>query len=172
MQRRPAALAALAGIAGLFAPWPAPAIDPGTAKGHLQFGARRHELRHVQAVKNPGHPKRLWILLTTVEITVREAADPGAVAALAASGKLRGVRLGVDAAAPNPNELQGALLLGKEDAPGGEIVFGAGGEKLWERLSAGHNRVGGTLRYTREAGSGGTPSWTLDASFSAPVFGK
>ena len=46
---------------------PTPAIDPGTVQGHLQFGTGRHELRHVQAVRNPGNPKRLWILLTTTE---------------------------------------------------------------------------------------------------------
>jgi hypothetical protein len=126
----------------------------------------------VQAVKVPGNPKRLWILLTTAEIPVKEAADPAAVAALAASGRLRGVRLAVDAASPNPRQLQGALLLGKAEAPAGEIVFGAGGDQFWERLFAGNNRVGGTLRYTREAGPDGTPSWTLDASFSAPVFGR
>ena len=122
-------------------------------------------------MRSPGRPKRLWILLTTAEVSYREAADPAAVAALVASGKLRGVRLSVDAVAPNARELQGALLLGKDDAPGGEIVFGAGGEKLWERLSAGHNRVGGELRFSREAGLGGTPSWTVVARFSAPVFG-
>ena len=170
MQRRFATFALLVGAA--LASAPTPAIDPGTVQGHLQFGTGRHELRHVQAVRNPGNPKRLWILLTTTEISVKEAADPAAIAVLAASGRLRGVRLAVDAASPNPRELQGALLLGKAEAPAGEIVFGVGGEPFWERLFAGNNRVGGTLRYTREAGSGGTPSWTLDATFSAPVFGK
>ena len=172
MQRRPAALAVLVAAVTALASSPAPAIDPGTVDGHLQFGSQRHALSHVQAVRNPGNPKRSWILLTTAEISVKQAADPAAVAALAASGKLRGVRLSVDAAAPNARELQGALLLGKDEAPGGEIVFGAGGEKLWERLSAGNNRVGGTLRYSRGPGPGGSPPWTIDASFSAPVFGK
>jgi len=171
MQRRPA-LALLVATVSALASAPAPAIDPGTVQGHLQFGTQRHALRHVQAVKNPNNPKRLWILLTSAEISVKEAADPAAVAALAASGKLRGVRLNVDAAAPSVNELQGALLLGKEEAPGGEIVFGASGEKFWERLSAGNNRVGGALRYTKEAGPGGSPPWAIDATFSAPVFAK
>ena len=170
MQRRFAAFALLLGTA--LASGPAWAIDPGTVQGHLQFGTQRHELRHVQAVRNPGNPKRLWILLTTAEISVKEAADPAAVLALAASGKLRGVRLAVDAASPDLNVLQGALLLGKDEAPGGEIVFAAGGEKFWERLSAGNNRVVGTLRYAREAGPGGSPSWAIDVGFSAPVFGK
>ena len=151
---------------------PARAIDPGTVQGHLQYGKQRHELRHVQAVRNPNNPKRVWILLTTAEISVKDAADPAAVMALAASGKLRGVRLNVDAAAPNASELQGALLLGKEDAPGGEVVFGASGEKFWERLAAGDKRIGGALRYPREASPGGSPAWTIDVSFSAPVFGK
>ena len=172
MQRRPALVYPLLAAALALAAPPAPAIDPGTIEGHLQFGTQRHVLSHVQAVRSPGNPKRLWILLTTAEISYKEAADPAAVATLAAGGKLRGVRLSVDAAAPNPRELQGALLLGREEAPGGEIVFGAGGEPYWERLFVGNNRVGGTLRYTREASLGGTPAWTLVASFSAPVFGK
>jgi len=151
---------------------PALGIDAGTVQGHLQYGPQRHALRHVQAVKNPNDSKRLWILLTTAEISARDAADPAAVMALAAKGKLRGVRLNVDAAAPNGNELQGALLLGKEESPGGEIVFGASGEKFWERLSAGDKRIGGVLRYRREAGPGGSPAWAIDTTFSAPVFGK
>jgi hypothetical protein len=102
----------------------------------------------------------------------KDAADPAAVLALATSGKLRGVRLNVDAAAPNANELQGALLLGKDDAPSGEIVFAASGEKYWERLSAGDKRIGGALRYPREAGPGGSAAWAIDVSFSAPVFGS
>ena len=32
------------------------------------------------------------------------------------------------------------------------------------------NQVLGTLRYAGPAGADGTPSWALDASFSAPVF--
>ena len=147
-------------------------IDPGTVQGNLQFGKQRYELRHVQAVRNPGNPQRLWILLTTAEISVRDAADPSRMLALAASGKLRGVRLNVDAAAPKANELQGALLLSKEESPTGEIVFGAGGEKFWERLVSGDNRIVGALRHAREASPGGTPGWALDVNFSAPVFSK
>ena len=170
MQRRAATFLPLLAAGLALASASAPAIDPGTVRGHLQVGAERHDLSHVQAVRVPGQPKRLWILLTTAELSVREAADPAAVAALAAAGGLRGVRLVVDAAKPDPRKLEGTLLLSREDAPGGEIAFGAAGERLWERLSAGQNRVGGMLRYGREAGAGGAPAWTLDASFSAPVF--
>lgn len=170
MQIRPATL--FIGLVSTLAVGLALAIDPGTVQGHLQVGKLRHELRHVQAVRNPNNPKRVWILLTTAEISVKDAADPAAVLALATSGKLRGVRLNVDAAAPNANELQGALVLGKEEAAGGEIVFGASGEKFWERLAAGDKRIGGTLRYPREAGAGGSPAWAIDVSFSAPVFGR
>ena len=59
------------------------------------------------------------------------------------------------------------LLLGKEDSPGGEVVFGAGGDKYWERLSLGDNRIVGKLRHVKEAGS---PPWTLEVEFSAPIF--
>jgi hypothetical protein len=148
---------------------PAHAIDPGTVQGYLQFGKQRYELRYVQAVRNPDNPKRLWILLTTTEISVRDAADASRALTLAMSGKARGVRLTVDAAAPKANELQGALLLSKEESPSGEIVFGASGEKFWERLAAGENRIVGTLRY---ASPGGSPAWAIDVSFSAPVFTK
>ena len=148
---------------------PAHAIDPGTVQGHLQFGKQRYELRYVQAVRNPSNSQRLWILLTTTEISVRDAADASRMLTLAMSGKLRGVRLNVDAAGPKANELQGALLLSKEEAPGGEIVFGTSGEKFWERLTGGDNRIVGTLRY---ASPGGSPAWAIDVSFSAPVFTK
>ena len=139
MQRRFAAFALLLGTA--LASGPAWAIDPGD-------GAGAPAVRHAapRAAPRPGSqesrdPKRLWILLTTAEISLKDAADPAAVLALAASGKLRGVRLAVDSASPDPNVLQGALLLGKEEAPGGEIVFAAGGEKFWERL--GRQQPGG-----------------------------
>ena len=155
-----------------FATAPVHAIDPGTVQGNLQFGKQRYELRHVQAVRQPDNPKRLWILVTTSEISVRDAADASRALALAMSGKLRGVRLSVDAAGPKANELQGALLLSKEESPSGEIVFGAGGEKFWERLAGGNNRIVGTLRYARETTPSGSPAWALDVTFSAPVFTK
>ncbi|MCE9660907.1 MAG: hypothetical protein K8R60_20460 [Burkholderiales bacterium] len=151
---------------------PALAIDPGTVQGHLQYGTQRHELRYVQVVKNPNDAKRLWILLTTAEVSPKDAADPGKMLALAAGGKLRGVRLNVDSAAPKADELQLALLLSREESPEGEIVFGASGNKFWERLAAGDKRIGGVLRYARERSPSGSPAWAIDATFSAPVFGK
>ena len=143
------------------------AIDPPTVQGYLQYGKQRYELRHAQAVRNPDDPRRLWILLTTAELSVKDAADASRTLKLAMNGKLRGVRLNVDAAAPKANELQGALLLSKEESPGGEVVFGAGGQKYWERLTLGDKRIVGKLRYVRE---GDTPAWTIDADFSAPIF--
>lgn len=145
---------------------PAYALDPPTVQGHLQYGKQRYELRHAQAVRNPDNPKRLWILLTTAELSVKDAADPSRTLKLAMNGKLRGVRLHVDAAAPKANELQGALLLGMDESPGGEVVFGAGGQKYWERLTMGDKRIVGKLRYTRETSS----PWTLEVEFSAPIF--
>ncbi len=149
---------------------PSSAIDPPTVQGHLEYGKQRYELRHAQAVRSPDDPKRLWIVLTTAEVTVKDAADASRTLKLAMSGKLRGIRLHVDAAKPNPGHLQGALLLSKDESPGGEIVFGAGAEKYWERLAVGNNRIVGKVRYAREATAGGSPAWAFEVSFGAPIF--
>jgi hypothetical protein len=149
---------------------PEVAADPPTVQGHFQFGANRYELRHAQAVRSPYDPQRLWILLTSAQLSAKDAADASRTMKLAASGKLRGVRWNVDAAAPNPNELQGELLLSKDESPGGAIVFGAGGQKHWERLILSDKRMLGTLRYGMEAGSfSGTPAWALELDFNVPV---
>ena len=149
---------------------PARAIDPPTVSGHLQYGDQRYDLRHAQAVRSPGDSSRIWIVLTTAELPVRDAADVSRTLALAASGKLRGVRLVVSATAPDRELLQGALLLGKAESPGGEIVFGMRGGRYWERLSVGDNRIVGVVRHVSEAGLAGSPEWSVDARFSAPVF--
>ena len=149
---------------------PAHAIDPPTAQGHLEYGKQRYELRHAQAVRSPDNPKRIWILLTNAELPVKEAADPSRTLKLAMSGKLRGVRLSVDGAAPNPGHLQGVLLLGKEESPGGEIAFSGGAQKYWEQLKVGDNRIVGKVRHAMEATAGGSPPWTFEVSFSAPIF--
>jgi len=149
---------------------PAHAIDPPTAQGHLEYGRQRYELRHAQAVRSPDNPKRIWILLTTAEVAVKDAADASRTLKLAMSGKLRGVRLSVDSAAPNPGHLQGVLLLSKEESPGGEIAFAGGAQKYWEHLKVGDNRIVGKVRHAMEATAGGSPAWVLEASFSAPVF--
>jgi hypothetical protein len=146
---------------------PVQALDPPTVQGHLQYGKQRYELRYAQAVRNPDNPKRLWILLTTAELSVKDAADLSRTLKLAMDGKLRGVRLNVDAAAPKASELQGALLLSKDESPGGEVVFGAGGRKFWERLTLGDKRIVGKLRYVSETSS---PAWMLEFQFSAPIF--
>ncbi|MCP5249323.1 MAG: hypothetical protein H6942_12455 [Candidatus Accumulibacter sp.] len=151
---------------------PAHALDAGTVQGHLQYDKQRHELRHALAVPDPYNSQRLWVLLTTAEISARDASDPARALKLAMDGKLRGVRLSVDAAAPQAKELQGALLLSKEESPGGEIVFAAGGEKFWERLATGDKRVVGTLHYAKEPTVSGSPGWAIDVKFSAPVFAK
>ena len=162
--------ALLAGLVLGAAAAPACAIDPPVSQGFLQYGKERYELRYAQAVRSPDNPKRVWILLTNAEITVKDAADPARALKLATSGKLRGVRLSVDSAAPNPNHLQGALLLSKEEAPTGEIVFAAGASKYWEQLTLGNNRIVGKVRHGMDATASGSPAWTLDASFSAPIF--
>ncbi len=146
------------------------AIDPPVVQGHLEYGQQRYDLRYAQAVRNPDDPQRLFILLTTAELSVKDAADVSRTLNFAMSGKLRGVRLNVSAVAPNPDQLQGALLLGKAESPGGEIVFGMGGRKYWQRLSLGDKRIVGSLRYARESGSSDSPAWALDVNFSAPVF--
>lgn len=150
---------------------PAHALDPPTVQGHLQYGQQRHDLRYAQAVRDPDNPQRLWILLTTAELSVKDAADVSRTMKLAMGGKLRGVRLLVDAAAPKANELQGALLLSKEESPGGEIVFGMSGKKYWERLKLGDKRIVGKLHFAKEASSfSGTPAWALEVDFGAPIF--
>ena len=149
---------------------PASAIDPPTVQGHLEYGKQRYELRHAQAVRSPDDPKRLWIVLTTVELPAKDAADTSRALKLAMSGKLRGVRLHVDAAKPNPGHLQGALLLSKDESPGGELVFGMGARKYWEQLTVGDNRIVGKVRYASEATASGSPAWAIDVSFSAPIF--
>lgn len=166
----PCLRALLAGLILGAAPVPALAIDPPTSQGSLQYGKERYELRYVQALRSPDNPKRIWILLTSAEIAVKDAADPARVLKLATSGKLRGVRLSVDGAAPNPGHLQGALLLSKEEAPAGEIVFAAGQHKHWEQLKLGDNRIVGKVRHDVEATASGSPAWTLEATFSAPIF--
>lgn len=165
-------LARFTSLVAALAMAPAHAIDPATVQGYLHYDKQRHELRHALAVHDPYNAERLWILLTTAEISVKDAVDPARALQLAMAGKLRGVRLQVNASAPQANELQGALLLSKEESPGGEIVFAAGGEKFWERLASGDKRVVGTLRYARDPTTGGSPAWAIDVSFSAPVFTK
>lgn len=160
-------LAMLGGLVLGFATAPGYTLDPPTARGHLQYGQQRYELRHVQAVRNPNDPRRLWIVVTTAELSVKEAADASRVLGLAMTGKLRGARLSVDAAVPKATELQVALLLSKEESPGGEVVFGAGGRKYWDRLILGDKRIVGTLRFATEASS---PPWALEVDFSAPIF--
>lgn len=157
-------------ILAALAPAPASAQEPPSVKGHLQFGPQRYELRFAQTVRHPDSPKRVWVVLTTAEISAKDAADAGRTLKLAMDGKLRGVRLNLDPDAPKANELQAALLLSKQESPSGEIVIGAGGEKYWERLALGDKRLAGTLRFAREASSSsGTPAWALDFNFSVPV---
>ncbi|WP_313950839.1 hypothetical protein [Accumulibacter sp.] len=165
-------LALFTALVAALAMAPAYAIDPGTVQGYLQYNTERHELRHALAVRDPYNSQRLWILLTTAEISVKDAADPARALKLAMGGKLRGVRLAVDAAAPQANELQGALLLSKDESPGGEVVFAAAGEKFWERLATADKRILGTLHYAKEPTPSGSPAWTIDVTFSAPIFAK
>jgi len=150
---------------------PAAGLDPATVQGHLVFGAQRYELRYAQAVSQPENPQRLWILLTTTELSAADAADAARTLKLATSGELRGVRLAVAAADPQVDVLQGALLLSKEESPSGEIVFAAGAEKYWDRLTVGDKRIVGALRYGVEASSfSDTPAWSLQVNFDAPIF--
>jgi hypothetical protein len=142
---------------------PACALDPPTVEGSLRYGQQRYELRYAQAIRSPDDPKRLWVLLTTAELSAKEAADASRTLRLAMSGTLRGVRLSIDAAAPNANQLQGALLLGNVESPGGEVVFVAAGRKYWDRLTLGDKRILGELRYSKDA-------WALEVYFNAPIF--
>ena len=51
----------------------------------------------------------------------------------------------------------------------GEFAFDIRGNHVWERLFTGNRRVVDTLRVARPA-LGDVPEWSIDVSFSAPVF--
>jgi len=148
-----------------FAPAPALAIDAPVVHGVLVVGGQQYALTHVQAVRSPHHPGRAWVVLATEEIAVKDAANPGRARALARKELLHGVRIDVDSVKPDATAVRGALLM----APSGEIAFDMRGTRVWERLITANRRVVGTLRLARPA-QGDVPAWSIDVSFSAPVY--
>jgi hypothetical protein len=161
-------------------PRTAAAIDSATIKGQLRVDGRTHTLTHALAWQPTAPGEELWIFLTDVELPPAAAQDPARVEGLVAEGRLHGVKLVVDAKKPDPAKLNGTLFLpvpaGSEDMPAFWESEGAAG---WDALSLGNERVVGSLFVGAGAGlfsSGArkfadTPAWSLEAEFSAPVFG-
>lgn len=156
------------------------ALDPGTVKGRLSYDGEVYSLKHVYAWRSSAQAEELWIYLTDAELPAAAAQDHAKLKELVGQGRLHGVKLVVNAAKPDPEKLAGTLFLpvpaGYEDMPAFWDSANAGG---WKRLKLGDKRVVGDLFVSAGAGlfsSGShrfadTQAWSIEAEFSAPIFG-
>jgi hypothetical protein len=163
--------AALATLALLLIPFPAAAIDPGTARGEVRIGGERVPLKHAYAHlhvsdQRSGIPKPLRIVIAERELPQSALAGAGElpVVRMAAEGKVRGLLVQVD-----PNDRGSAaitLLYGPADRVPPRTTPGAG--HALRKLSIAHNRVQGEVEII---GSGpAAPRAASRIAFSAPLF--
>lgn len=156
----------------------AAAMEAASIKAQLTLGEEAHVLKHVLAWQPPEQTEELWIYLTDAELPLATARDPAKVKELVGQGRLRGVKLVINSAKPDPEKLNGTLFLpvasGYQDMP---AFWDSAGNAGWERLVLVDKRVLGSLIVSAGAGlfsSGSrkfadTPAWSLEAEFSAPI---
>ena len=139
----------------------AAAIDPGTIKGKFTHKGKDSPLTHVYAWQPYAQAKELWVYVTDTEVPAAAAKDFIKPAELAKENRFRGVKLVIHPTNPDLNSLEAVPY-----APGERGMLTASGTSpKWQHLRVGDKRVAGKLKY--EGGD-----WSLDAEFSAPVFGS
>ena len=137
----------------------AAAIDPGTVKGKFTHEGKTYALKHVYAWQPYAQTEALWIYLTDAEVPPAAAKDLVKPANLAREGRFRGVRFVINPTKTDPSKLEADVYAGN-----GGTVTGSG-VTLWQQLRVGDKRVVGKVKYEDS-------EWSLDAEFSAPVFGS
>ena len=139
----------------------ATAIDPGAVKGKFTHKGKDHPLKHVYAWQPYAQAEELWVYVTDAEVPAAAAKDLVKPAELAKQNRFRGVKLVIDPTNPDLNSLNAVPY-----APGESGTFTASGTSpKWEHLRVGDKRVAGKLKFERG-------DWSLDAEFSAPVYGS
>ncbi|MCW5605172.1 MAG: hypothetical protein KIT18_11575 [Burkholderiales bacterium] len=126
-------------------------------------------MRHVVAAISPDTPDELWVLISDQTL---DRQDPGATMAKTHKGQFSSLRLFINARKPNPDIVQGVLLLPRAQAPTGEIVFAARDERLWQKLELRDARIAGELTFKLPTGPGKTSPGEFHLGFDAPVQGK
>ena len=137
----------------------AAAIDPATVKGTFSHGGKAYALKHVYAWQPYAQTEALWIYLTDAEVPAAAAKDLFKPAKLAREGRFRGVRFVINPTKTDPSKLEADIYAGE-----GATVTGSG-VSLWQHLRVGDRRVVGKVKYEDR-------DWSLDAEFSAAVFGS
>ena len=142
----------------------AAAIEPGTVKGQLTQGGKVYTLKHVYAWQHPAQAEELWIYVTDAELPAAAAQDHFKPEQLAKENRFRWVRLVIHPAKPYLQKLKVELY-----GPDGSRNLNASSSGgIWQRLLVGDKRVVGKLQYA----DSDAPAWSLEAEFSAPVFGS
>jgi hypothetical protein len=139
----------------------AAAIDPATVKGTFRHGGKVYALKHVYAWQPYAQTEALWIYLTDAEVPAAAAKDLLKPAKLAREGGFRGVRFVINPTKTDLTRLEGDIYAGE-----GSTVTGSG-VSMWQHLRVGDKRVVGKVKYEEKDGD-----WSLEAEFSAPVFGS
>ena len=137
----------------------AAAIDPAAVKGTFSHGGKAYALKHVYAWQPYAQTEALWIYLTDAEVPAAAAKDHVRPAKLAREGRFRGVRFVIHPTKTDLSKLEADIYAGE-----GATVTGSG-VSLWQHLRVGDKRVVGKVKYEDR-------DWSLDAEFSAPVFGS
>lgn len=139
----------------------AAAIDPATVKGTFSHGGKTYALKHAYAWQPYGQAEALWIYLTDAEVPAAAAKDPMQPPKLAREGRFRGVKFVINPTKTDLSKLEADIYAGE-----GSTVTGSGFSG-WQHLRVGDKRVVGKVKYAERDGD-----WSLDAEFSAPVFGS
>lgn len=139
----------------------AAAIDPGTVKGQLTYKGKVYTLKHVYAWQPYAQTEELWVYLTDAELPAAAAQSMGTANQLANENRFRGLQLRINPVQPNLKSITAVIY-----TPGSRPTVGISGtEPRWQRLLVANNRVVGNLQYKSR-------DWSLEAEFSAPVFGS
>ena len=139
----------------------AAAIDPGTVKGQLTYEGKVYTLKHVYAWQPYAQTEELWVYLTDAELPAAAAQSMGKANQLANENRFRGLQLRINPVQPNLKSINAVIYtLGSRPTVGI-----SGTEPRWQRLLVSNNRVVGNLQYKSR-------DWSLEAEFSAPVFGS
>ena len=139
----------------------AAAIDPGAVKGQLTYKGKVYTLKHVNAWQPYAQTEELWVYLTDAELPAAAAQSMGKANQLANENRFRGLQLRINPVQPDLKSIN-AVIYTPDSRP---TVGISGTEPRWQRLLVSNNRVVGNLQYKSQ-------DWSLEAEFSAPVFGS
>jgi hypothetical protein len=151
-------IACLAVVLGLLSPHAA-AIDPGTVKGTLTYKGKVYNLQNAYAWQPPGQNEALLVVIADAKLPPAAVKGGSAVARLAAQNNFRALQFTVHATKPDLNTLDATLYAPEDYHP-----RQSSGGPQWQQLAVNGRRVTGRLKADGD-------TWSVNAEFSAPVFG-